>query len=129
MATGRREVLAGAMCLALLPGEAIAVSGGEGMYGLIGRMKALPGQRDALLDILLQGTAEMPGCLSYVIGKDPADPDAIWITEVWSDRESHAASIQLPAVREAIAQARPLIAGFDNRHETEPVGGLGIASR
>jgi quinol monooxygenase YgiN len=68
----------------------------------------------------------MPGCLSYVVAKDPADADAIWITEVWNDRDSHRASLQLPQVQGAIARARPLIAGFDSSVETEPVGGVGI---
>jgi quinol monooxygenase YgiN len=39
------------------------------MYGLIGKMSATPGQRDALADILLSGTGTMPGCLSYAIAK------------------------------------------------------------
>ena len=68
----------------------------------------------------------MPGCLSYIVAKDNADADAIWITEVWDSRESHRASLQLPAVRAVIARARPLIAGFDSGTETEPVGGVGI---
>lgn len=41
------------------------------MYGLIGKMTAGPGQRDALAAILLEGTDAMPGCLSYVIAADP----------------------------------------------------------
>ena len=97
-------------------------------YGLIGKMLAKPGQRDALLGILLDGTAAMPGCLSYVIGKDPTNPDAIWITEVWDSPESHKASLQLPAVKAAIAKARPLIAGFGERFETQPVGGIGLSA-
>lgn len=97
------------------------------MYGLIGRIKAQPGQRDALAAILLEGTAVMPGCFSYVVARDPADADALWITEVWDDRESHAASLQLPAVQAAIAKGRPLIAGFDSQTETEPLGGVGLA--
>lgn len=96
------------------------------MYGLIGRMKAQPGQRDALATILLEGTGAMPGCLSYVVARDPADPDALWITEVWDSAESHRASLALPAVQAAIARGRPLIAGFDNRTETEPLGGVGL---
>lgn len=98
------------------------------MYGLIGKMIAAPGQRDALLAILLEGTAAMPGCLSYVIAIDPAEADALWITEVWDDRESHAASLQLPAVQAAIAKGRPLIAGFGPRIETTPMGGQGLAA-
>ena len=31
----------------------------------------------------------MPGCLSYVVAKDPADENAIWITEVWDSQASH----------------------------------------
>ena len=50
------------------------------MYGLIGKMTAVAGQRDALASILLQGTGEMPGCLSYVIAKDPTDGDARWLS-------------------------------------------------
>jgi quinol monooxygenase YgiN len=99
------------------------------MYGLIGKMLAAPGQRDALLAILLEGTAEMPGCLSYVIAKDPEDENAIWITEVWVDQESHAASLTLPAVKGAIARARPMLAGFGERFVTTPVGGQGLPAR
>lgn len=97
------------------------------MYGLIGRMTATPGQRDALVAILLEGVSGMPGCLSYVVALDPADADAIWITEVWESQESHAASLTLPSVRDAIAQGRPLIASFGQSTVTTPVGGHGLA--
>jgi quinol monooxygenase YgiN len=97
------------------------------MYGLIGRMTAIPGQRAALAAILLEGTAAMPGCHSYIVANDPDDADALWITEVWASREAHTASLALPAVRDAIAGGRPLIAGFSNRVETEPLGGHGLA--
>lgn len=96
------------------------------MYGLIGKMSAVTGQRDALAAILLESTGSMPGCLSYVIATDPADADALWITEVWDSAESHKASLSLPAVQAAIAKGRPLIAGFSNRVETVPLGGHGL---
>ena len=95
------------------------------MYGLIGKMTAVAGQRDALAGILLESTGAMPGCFSYIIAADPADADALWITEVWDNAESHQASLGLPAVQAAIARARPLIAGFSNRVETTPLGGYG----
>jgi hypothetical protein len=34
------------------------------MHGLIGKMVATPGSRDALAAILLEGIDSMPGCLS-----------------------------------------------------------------
>ena len=98
------------------------------MYGLIGKALAKPGQRDALIAILLEGTATMPGCLSYVVAKDPANADAIWITEVWDSEASHQASLTLPLVKAAIARGRPLIEGFGERFVTEPVGGHGLPS-
>ena len=98
------------------------------MYGLIGKMITVPDQREALIAILLQGIAAMPGCLSYVIATDPADPQAIWITEVWDSEQSHRASLSLPAVQQAIAQAKPLIAHFDPPIVTQPVGGHGLVS-
>ena len=96
------------------------------MYGLIGSFKAVSGQRDALMAILLDNTGDMPGCLSYVVAEDVSDPDAIWITEVWDGAASHKASLALPAVRDAIARAKPLIAGFGQHIETRPVGGHGL---
>lgn len=98
------------------------------MYGLIGRLRATSGQRDAVAAILLGSTTSMPGCLSYIIAQDPTDPDALWITEVWDSKENHEASLSLPAVREAIAKGRPLIAGFGERFETLPLGGHGLSS-
>jgi quinol monooxygenase YgiN len=96
------------------------------MYGLIGKITTMPGQRDALATILLDGTAAMPGCLSYVIARDPGDDNALWITEVWDSPDSHRASLSLPAVQAAIAKGRPMIAGFSNRVETVPLGGHGL---
>jgi quinol monooxygenase YgiN len=98
------------------------------MFGLIAKIKTARGHRDALIAILVEGTAAMPGCLSYVVANDVADNDAIWVTEVWASRESHRASLSLPAVQQAIAKGRSLIAGFGERFETEPVGGQGLAA-
>ena len=83
------------------------------MYGIIGKMKTVAGQRDALISILLEGVSSMPGCLSYVVAQDPADADAVWVTEVWDSQASHKASLSLPTVKDAISRGKPLIASFD----------------
>ena len=134
MTMHRREFLAGVASLGVaslaVPGPTLlttAPQGAAGMHGLIGKMLAAPGQRDALVALLLEGTGAMPGCLSYVVATDPADENAIWLTEVWDSKESHQASLALPAVRATIAKARPLIAGFEKGTETRPVGGVGLA--
>ena len=124
MTVSRRAVMASAL-LAPLAAKAGTVDAPD-KYGLIGQMKARPGQRDALIAILLEGSDAMPGCLAYVVAKDSADADAIWITELWDSKASHAASLTLPAVRAAIARGRPLIAGFGTSAQTMPVGGKGL---
>ena len=132
MTITRRTAATTMLALAALPLAARATPDHKEttpMYGLIGKMRAQPGQRDALIAILLEGTAAMPGCLSYGIAKDKQDPDALWITETWTSEASHKASLSLPAVQAAIAKGRPLIAGFGERFETEPVGGHGTMAK
>lgn len=94
------------------------------MYGLISQFIAHPDKRDELIEVLAGGTKAMPGCLSYIIAKDAARGDAIWITEVWTDIASHAASLGLPAIQDALAKGRPLIAGMGSRTTTHPVAGV-----
>lgn len=94
------------------------------MYGLIGKMLTAPGKRDEVVRVLIEGTAQMPGCLSYVVAEDTADDNALWITEVWDTEASHSASLALPQVKAAITQARPLITGFSERFVTRPVAGV-----
>ena len=96
------------------------------MYGLISKLAAVPGQRDALIAILIEGVSGMPGCKSYVVAKDVSDSDAIWITEVWESQESHKASLTIPSVQKAIGLGKPLIAGFRERFVSEPIGGSGL---
>ena len=99
------------------------------MYRLIAKMSSTPGQRDALIAILLSGSGNMADCLSYVVAKDPDDDSGMWITEVWESESTHTASLTLPTVKEAIAKAWPLIAGFGPRYVTTPIGGQGLVSR
>lgn len=125
----RRDLLlaaAGGAVALSLPASGVAQPG-KTMYGLIGKMRTTPGQREAVVALLLEGVKDMPGCLSYIVAHDPGDADAIWITEAWDSKESHKASLALPGVQKAIAAARPFIAGFGERFETVPVGGQGLA--
>jgi quinol monooxygenase YgiN len=119
--------LAGAAAFGV-EGQAVASQEREEwkMYGLIGKISAVSGQRDTLAAILLEGTKGMPGCLSYIVASDASDPDALWVTEVWESEERHRASLKLPAVQAAIGKGRPLIAGFGDRVVTHPLGGQGL---
>lgn len=128
MLAGRRIFMGGALAataLAGLPGHAETRE--TGMYGLIGKFISADGKRDELIGYLLEGLRDMPGCLSYIVASDPADAHTIWITEAWSDAESHKASLALPQVQAAIQKARPLIAGMERLAETAPAGGHGLS--
>ena len=98
-------------------------------FGLCGMMMAHPGQRDALLDELLEAAnlvADLPGCEVWIVNTMPDDPDAIWVTEVWRSEADHATSLANDAVKAVIARARPLITGFGERFTLEPVAGKGL---
>jgi len=123
----RRQFLAaGAATATMSFGVKTGAQPAAARYGLIGKMVAVEGQRDALIANLLDAVNDMPGCMSYVVAKDVTDPNAIWITEVWDSKASHDASLLLPAVKAAISRARPLIARFDTSIPTVPVGGYGL---
>jgi quinol monooxygenase YgiN len=121
---GRRGFVGGGVAIAMI-GAAVPLMAKEGaMFGLIGKMKAKPGQRAALAALVAGGSDTMPGCLSYIVAEDLADADALWVTEVWESKAAHEASLSLPAVRDAIARGRPLIAGFESGAETRPISGV-----
>lgn len=101
------------------------------MYGLIGKMTAHPGQRDALTSHLLKAAndmREMNGCYIYVISNAADDPNIIWITEVWRSKDDHDASLQREDVRAVITAARPLIAAMEG-FEIAPLGGVGLPNQ
>jgi quinol monooxygenase YgiN len=98
------------------------------MYGLIAKLTAVSGLRDELIKILEEGTRNMPGCRSYIVAKDAAEVNVVWVTEIWDSETNHQASLSLPAVKDTVAQAKPLVAGFERVAVTNPVGGVGFPS-
>ena len=81
------------------------------MFPLNTRIVALPGKRDALADILLKGFRNMPGCLKYIIAKDPRDKSSVWINEVWQSEASHRSALSHRQMKAVTSAALPMIAG------------------
>jgi quinol monooxygenase YgiN len=97
-----------------------------------GRIVAQPGRGDELAAILLEAAAGLeanPDCLLYVVSRSVDDPDSIWVTEAWTDRAAHAASLEDEGARALIARARPIIASFADRAELRPEGGKGLPAQ
>ena len=96
-------------------------------YGYFGTMRVQPGKREDVLAILLRASDSLreSGCHAYVVGV-AEDPDVICVSELWVSKEAHDASLQLPATREAIASAMPMLTGEFTGHEMTVRGGLGV---
>ena len=123
----RRTFLENLGAVALTP----ALAGSQeasGMWGLIAKITLLPGRRDEMIEVLKESAADMPGCLSYVVAKDAADENTIWVTEVWDSMASHDASLSLPAVKNAIPRGKALVSNFEKIAVTSPVWGAGPAT-
>jgi quinol monooxygenase YgiN len=100
-------------------------------FGMHGRIVAQPGKGDQLAGMLLEaarGLEPNPDCLLYVVGRSLDDPDSVWVTEAWTDRAAHDASLEDEAARALIGRARPLIASFADRAEFRVEGGKGVSA-
>jgi antibiotic biosynthesis monooxygenase len=90
MQIARRELLAGAAATATMHVSArTKVQGAPKMYGLIAKLISVPNRREDLIAILKESTANMPGCFGYIIAKDMANENTIWVTEFWDSVADH----------------------------------------
>jgi quinol monooxygenase YgiN len=99
-------------------------------FGLMASMSAQPGQRDALVSLLLEAVAvleTLPDCELWIVSTSSDDPDAVWVSEVWRSQADHAASLANERIQAIIGRGRPLIARFGERTVLQPVGGKGLA--
>lgn len=62
------------------------------------------------------------GCLQYDVGVSDDAPDTVFVIERWTSAEAHRASLELPSVRDAIAEALPLLSGEMGGSQFEIVG-------
>jgi quinol monooxygenase YgiN len=109
-------------------GRVAGSQGAKRMYGLIAKLTTVPGQREKMIGILKESASGMPGCVSYVVAKDSANENVLWVTEIWDSVASHDASLSLPAVRKAIPRAKPIVSRFEKIAVTTPVWGVGLTS-
>ena len=100
------------------------------LFGLHGRLLAQPGKGDELEAILLEAAKALEAdddCFLYVVSRQSDNPEAVWVTEAWTSREAHRASLEDEATRAMIQRAMPLFAEVPERGiELRPVGGKGL---
>ncbi len=94
-------------------------------YGLFGKFTAQPGKRDELVGYFLRAAELLerdPGCIQYMVSTS-SDPDAVYVSEVWTDQVAHDASLETEDIRALIPEARPLIAGTSEQTHLRVHGG------
>ncbi|WP_439559390.1 putative quinol monooxygenase [Dyadobacter sp.] len=100
------------------------------MYLLHGKLTAKPGHADELAGILLEASelvSDAKGCKLYVIGKDAAELNAVYVTEIWDSKEDHDNSLKHDQVRALISRAMPILDGAPSKgQELEILGGAGV---
>jgi quinol monooxygenase YgiN len=65
------------------------------------------------------------GCELYVVSISNTDSDTIWVTEIWKDEASHAASLTLETTKMLIQRGRPLISSMEE-DKLQVLGGKGL---
>ena len=82
-------------------------------FANIGTLGTMPGKRAELVALLTRPSHELAaiGCLLYEVGVSEDEPDAVFVAELWESSEAHRASLSLPSVQAAIAEAHPLLSG------------------
>ena len=100
------------------------------MFALFGKLTATSGQRDELLEILLEAAdalSGVDGARLYLVHAATDDADGVFVYELWDSFDAHRASLDVEAVRSAISRAMPLLVGPPSDQLTlTPAGGLGM---
>lgn len=77
-----------------------------------GKLKATKGNGAKLLDILLAASKELEevdNCFCYIVGQNENELDAVYVYEVWENKDAHQKSLQLLAVKKLIESAMPIL--------------------
>lgn len=97
-------------------------------FGMQAVLTAAPGKGAELAEIMLQASqtvSSLNGCELYIVQQSLINEDEILITEVWSSKEDHQASLSYDNVRALITRAKPIIANMKGK-PAKLVGGHGL---
>jgi quinol monooxygenase YgiN len=100
-------------------------------FGLFGKLIAKDGERETLVDLLLNAAESMENlvdCELYVVNVSNDDPNAVFVYEVWKNKNAHQSSLSLEATQTFIQLAKPIIVGVERINTLIPIGGKGISN-
>jgi quinol monooxygenase YgiN len=99
-------------------------------FSLFGKFTVQEGKRDTMVKILLEAAESMRNldeCEIYFINVSENEPDSVYVYEVWSNENSHQASLTLDATQTLIKRAKPIITGMERISTLKTKGGKGIS--
>lgn len=93
-------------------------------FANVGTLGVAPGARDEVVAILTRPNPdlEQAGCLLYEVGTSEAQPDTVFVMELWSSAAAHQKSLELPSVRALIEEAMPLLSGAMGGEQFDVLG-------
>lgn len=128
-----KNVLILVLCLLSYQGFSQTTSNHQKMtneYLLHSKFTAKTGFADDLANILIEASklvSTIKGCKLYVVSRAKNNPNSIFVTEIWDNKEDHDNSLKAEGVRELIMKAMPMIDEQPKKeHELEILGGMGI---
>jgi quinol monooxygenase YgiN len=95
-------------------------------FGLLNRLTAKPGQRERVVEILLESGKlfdDNPACRLYLVAESADDPDLIWVADLWTSEEEHAEALKAPEMQSFVEECMPLLEGMPEQIGVRPVGG------
>jgi quinol monooxygenase YgiN len=96
---------------------------------LLNRLTAKPGQRQRLVEILLESGKlfdDNSACLLYLVSESTDDPNLVWVVDLWTSQQAHAEALKAPQLQPFVEQAMPLLESMPDQIEVRPVGGKGL---
>jgi quinol monooxygenase YgiN len=99
-------------------------------FGLFGKFIAKDGERDTLVDILLEAAESMKDldeCEIYLVNIAEDESNSVYVYEVWRNENAHQASLSLEATQTLIKRAKPIITGMERISTLKTRGGKGIS--
>jgi quinol monooxygenase YgiN len=95
-------------------------------FALLNRLTAKPGQRDRVVEILLESGKlfdDNSACRLYLVAESADDPNLVWVADLWTSEEEHTAALNVPEMRPFVEECMPLLEGMPEQIRVRPRGG------
>jgi quinol monooxygenase YgiN len=96
---------------------------------VVAKIPAAPGKRDELvkaMQVALDSAADEAGTTYYILHTDDKDADALWMYELYTDRDALSAHMGSDSFKALVPVISPFLGGAPELTVMTPVGGKGL---